>query len=219
MKPIDFMTKEPAYCDHPFQVGAFVSFVQFALGKPEFREAFTKETGVTLDSVALANPIEQLIDKATGRTKEVLGAFLDWVVIRLWGESKVKEKSDHKVLPQGSFTITLPKLQELLSDNAVFINLGGESWSRAKVERLIEIAADVEGYIEGHSFFSIDDDEPPTSLVVVHHRLPAPIIDREGSIKQSGWYVYFDEEAEEGYLDFIPDSWTDPATSQLALGI
>lgn len=74
-----------------FHDPAFIGCVQWALGRDDFRKQFRKDTGFDIDSLVRASPIEQMIDKAAGRTEEILAAFCDWVVVNIWGE---EEKDD-----------------------------------------------------------------------------------------------------------------------------
>ncbi len=65
--------------------GAWCALLEYALAIPEHCDAFEKESGHSLKSLVPGNALEIMIDKATGRTDAIFGAWCDWVTVNLWG--------------------------------------------------------------------------------------------------------------------------------------
>jgi hypothetical protein len=68
----------------PQMASAWVGCVSWALSVPDLRERFKVETGHSLDAIAEASGLDQLIDGATGRTRDGLVAWCDWVTVNVW---------------------------------------------------------------------------------------------------------------------------------------
>lgn len=85
MKPIKGMKEQPALIYEPIMIGAFVGCVRWALGDDKIRKSFEKETGLTFSFLHNRNPIDAMIDKASGREAEIFAKFADWVVVNIWG--------------------------------------------------------------------------------------------------------------------------------------
>lgn len=69
----------------PQMAGAWVGCVSWALSVPEMRDRFKAETGQDINAIAGASGLDQMIDEATGRTRDVLVAWCDWVTVNVWG--------------------------------------------------------------------------------------------------------------------------------------
>jgi len=78
------MTKTP-YC-WPAMAGAFMSCAVWAASKEEIVKAFEKDTGWDVRTVVLRSSIEKMVDEATGRDREFLGKWYDWVAENIFGE-------------------------------------------------------------------------------------------------------------------------------------
>ncbi len=63
---------------------AWGACVAWAMGIDELREQFKHDTGHDLDSLH-GSAVEQMIDEATGRTREIMAAWCDWVTENIWG--------------------------------------------------------------------------------------------------------------------------------------
>jgi len=84
---IEGMKKQPAYTeDNPVMQGAFLACARWASGEKKFTDTFKEDTGYDLLSVIRSAPLESMIDEATGYTKTVFFAWLDWVSENVWGE-------------------------------------------------------------------------------------------------------------------------------------
>lgn len=64
--------------------GMWYSCIHWALGKPEFIEAFQKDTGNNYRPPKSA--IEKMVDEATGADKDFIREFAKWVNKNIWGE-------------------------------------------------------------------------------------------------------------------------------------
>lgn len=62
---------------------AWADFIQWAWSEPEMRAQFTAKTGVVI--VEATNPIERIIDDATGASRGVVSEFIEWATINHWG--------------------------------------------------------------------------------------------------------------------------------------
>jgi hypothetical protein len=76
----------------PEMQGAWAGCVSWALSVPELREQFKAETGHDLDALAGAQGLDQMIDEATGRSRDVLVAWCDWVTTYVWGPATLFEE-------------------------------------------------------------------------------------------------------------------------------
>jgi hypothetical protein len=72
----------------PLMKDAFFSFVSYAIGEKGFQVEFKKASGHDLNSLIPKNGLEAMIDKATGRTKQILKEFVDWLIVNYWGENE-----------------------------------------------------------------------------------------------------------------------------------
>lgn len=71
------MTKED------FMAVAWADFLRYAVSEQEIRDAFCRDTGRYLSSAS--NPMDALIDKATGKQDDDIMAFAVWVTRTQWG--------------------------------------------------------------------------------------------------------------------------------------
>lgn len=76
----------------PEMVDAWVGLLHFAIGEPEVRAQFKAETGHDLDSLAMVAGIDRLVNQATGRDREIIVAFCDWVTVNLWGDGTAPDE-------------------------------------------------------------------------------------------------------------------------------
>lgn len=83
MIPIEGMKQEPYGL--PLMEPAWFACVRWAIGTKEFRDAFKEETGLDLEMLANRNPIDKMIDEATGFQREIIVKFCDWVTVNVWG--------------------------------------------------------------------------------------------------------------------------------------
>ena len=70
----------------PLMLDAWLGLLYFAIGEREVRARFKCETGYDLDSLAMVAGIDRLVDQATGRDREIIVAFCDWVTVNMWGD-------------------------------------------------------------------------------------------------------------------------------------
>ena len=75
---------QPPHQDNPVMQGMWASFVQWAMGEAEIRQQFQDETGFDLDSLNTQSMIERMVDDATGRTDQVMQAWVEWVTENWW---------------------------------------------------------------------------------------------------------------------------------------
>lgn len=81
------------YPDDPLMFGAWQSLLGYAISTPALREAFKRDTGLTLFEPPKTG-LDALIDQATGHTGDAdktLIAFIEWVNCTQWGEDEVSE--------------------------------------------------------------------------------------------------------------------------------
>lgn len=79
------MTKTPL--GFPAMFGAFLGCAEWAIGSEDVRADYLKATGIDLVRIVPRNGLDAMIDKATGYDpKEAISAFLDWLVVEIWGE-------------------------------------------------------------------------------------------------------------------------------------
>lgn len=69
----------------PLMAGAYFGCVSWALDNNDIKRAFKDETGIDLESIANARGEARMIDEATGRTREAMAAFMDFVTRTVWG--------------------------------------------------------------------------------------------------------------------------------------
>ena len=69
----------------PLMAPAYLGCVSWALTNDEIKRAFQSETGINLESIANAKGEARMIDDATGRTREAVAAFMDFVTKTVWG--------------------------------------------------------------------------------------------------------------------------------------
>ncbi len=67
--------------------GAWAALVSQTASNKEAREAFHRDTKLSLDALIKRSAIDALIDKATGHEQSVIAAFADWVTVNIWGVS------------------------------------------------------------------------------------------------------------------------------------
>lgn len=77
------MTKVPL--GWPFMAQGFIDFAIWAVGQAPFVDSFRAETGMAWTPGK--NPLDIMIDEATGVDKAFFSAFLDWLVVNHWGEN------------------------------------------------------------------------------------------------------------------------------------
>lgn len=70
----------------PLMTEAWISLVIHAVGKDEVISAFKAETGHDLRSLTNASLVAAMADKATGRDRQMMASFCDWVTVNLWGD-------------------------------------------------------------------------------------------------------------------------------------
>jgi hypothetical protein len=70
-----------------FQEIAWRDFILWAHGEPEMVNAWTKATGRSF-SGSPANPLEAMIDRATGKDASDAEAFVLWVTEHCWGSGE-----------------------------------------------------------------------------------------------------------------------------------
>lgn len=69
----------------PLMLEAWLGCVHWAIGQPEIRDAFRRQEGRDLSVLLNRAPMAQMIDEATGRDREILISFCDWVTVHFWG--------------------------------------------------------------------------------------------------------------------------------------
>lgn len=72
----------------PLMKDAFLDFASYSISQDEVREQFKKDIGYDLHSIIPKNGLEEMIDKATGRTSDILWQFMDWLIVNQWGEAE-----------------------------------------------------------------------------------------------------------------------------------
>lgn len=82
-KPMPEMTHKPYGEDYMFD--AWLGLVTTTFNEKELRDKFMIETGVNIYDIVTAKGINEMIDKSTGRQKEAVVRWLDWVTVTLWG--------------------------------------------------------------------------------------------------------------------------------------
>lgn len=82
----NLFTKEPYGL--PLMQDAFFDFVLWAVGQTDMLAQFKKDSGYELESLIPKNGLERMIDEATGRTKDIIGKFIDWLIVNHWGEAE-----------------------------------------------------------------------------------------------------------------------------------
>lgn len=70
---------------HPMMDAAFLAFCVWLIGKPETKTQFKNDTGYDLETLMGLTPLDKLINDATGKTADVIGAYFDWVAVNHWG--------------------------------------------------------------------------------------------------------------------------------------
>jgi hypothetical protein len=80
----NLFTKEPY--GWPLMQDAFFDFVLWAVGQTDMHAQFKKASGHDLESLIPKNGLARMIDEATGRTKDIIGKFIDWLIVNHWGE-------------------------------------------------------------------------------------------------------------------------------------
>ena len=65
--------------------GFWVSLCNYLIQQPEARAAFKADTGLNLEMLISRNPLEAMIDKATGFNDATMAAWCDWVTTNHWG--------------------------------------------------------------------------------------------------------------------------------------
>lgn len=83
------MTVVPAYYHHPaweFLFGPmWMGLIRFSSTQEDAVEQFQKDSGCDISFFARRSPFDALIDRQTGREREVFTKFLDWVTSTQWG--------------------------------------------------------------------------------------------------------------------------------------
>lgn len=69
----------------PYMLPAWLGCVHWAIGDDSIRKLFKEDTGYDVTSLVGRSPIEEMVDQATGRDREVLIRFCDWVTENIWG--------------------------------------------------------------------------------------------------------------------------------------
>lgn len=82
-RPIPEMQHEPYGEDYMFD--AWFTFLKFAFGIERYRDQFKEETGIDLLNIIEARGLDKMIDESTGRTKDAVIKWADWVTENLWG--------------------------------------------------------------------------------------------------------------------------------------
>lgn len=62
---------------------AFLGLVDYLSRQPDAVEAFKRDTGI---AVSAETPLDQMIDQATGRDRDIAVSFINWVQENHWGE-------------------------------------------------------------------------------------------------------------------------------------
>lgn len=75
----------PAYADNPVMEGAWLAFVQWAIGEEGARAAFERETGAKWSPPK--NGLERMIDEATGHAESYVADFAEWITRNEWGRA------------------------------------------------------------------------------------------------------------------------------------
>jgi len=84
--PIEGMTVAPFGL--PLMGDAWSACMSWAIGVPEIRAQFKADTGRDIESVANARGIAKAIDEATGHSRAVMLAWLDWATVNVWGNGE-----------------------------------------------------------------------------------------------------------------------------------
>ena len=82
-RPMPEMKHKPFGADYMF--GAWLSLVMSAFDDKETRDNFESDTGINIYDIVTAKGINGMIDKSTGRQKEAIVKWLDWVTLYIWG--------------------------------------------------------------------------------------------------------------------------------------
>lgn len=69
----------------PRLTGAWLGLVTYLAGDPVAQSGFTNDTGLSIGWLADRDAISRMIDTATGRDKQLLIAWCDWVTKNHWG--------------------------------------------------------------------------------------------------------------------------------------
>ena len=80
------MNDRIAYPDNPVMAYCFAGFLRFSLEHADTLDAFRNATGIEPFWTEKRSPLEVAIDKATGREKQQIDAFVDWLIENVWGE-------------------------------------------------------------------------------------------------------------------------------------
>ncbi len=86
--PIEGMKTMPLYADDELMMGAWVDCVNYCITEEHRLLEFKQDTGIDMMGLVGCSPFEQMIDKATGRDKEYILRFCDWVTKNVWGEKE-----------------------------------------------------------------------------------------------------------------------------------
>ena len=77
------MTKTPT--GWPMMAEAFFDFALMTIREEAVQLAFKDDTGHDLTQFVRGTPLDRLIDQSSGREREVLAGFMDWIAETQWG--------------------------------------------------------------------------------------------------------------------------------------
>lgn len=89
MKPFVGMTSRPYGL--PLMAAEYFAFVVWCFRDAECVARFKSETSIDIQEIVSARGIAAAIDVATGRQREAILGFVDWVTRELWGECQCPE--------------------------------------------------------------------------------------------------------------------------------
>ena len=69
----------------PVMAQAFMDFAMFTVKEDSFVDAFQDDTDISLANLIPRNPLDAMIDKATGHGREVFAQYLDGLAVNHWG--------------------------------------------------------------------------------------------------------------------------------------
>lgn len=77
----------------PIHVGMFVSALGHALGNEEMRAAYQAQTGKTPYQVP-SNPLDAMVDQATGADRAAIEDFARWFAKEVWGPDEAPDMEE-----------------------------------------------------------------------------------------------------------------------------
>lgn len=92
--PIDGMKTKPMGLHLPGMPVMWLGCVIATTEQAPALELFHAATGYDLRALIGRTPMEQMIDWATGREREIIVAWCDWVTVNVWGEERETQRDE-----------------------------------------------------------------------------------------------------------------------------